>query len=302
MLPPVPTDTRQLQTTMLYDLIEKSNPGFKVSYPPGSVVFGVPSAITLNPDDPYKNDTTVRVTPAPNTTGMGVVSVNYRRVDVGTLFRGMTLKLTDWYSGNPMPVATWLPLVVAKYGLSLTTADLNDTSGSNAIANTSYANMLIKSTSLCYKGTVRVYWTKGLQPLDSLFTQTTRALVGRLYPGGNDFTTPGRKPQGEFLTFCQDATSIAATLETLPASGSSYSDAQKQAIVDFLLANTSRTDWNIGSAGAGSGGIAGSTWFKYSLPNAAIPEANSAKFNRCIVIPGWAASWFAGKLILHYNV
>lgn len=299
MLPPVPTDTRQLQTTMLYDLIEKSNPGFKVSYPPGSVVFGVPSAITVNPDDPYKNDTTVRVTPAPNTTGMGVVSVNYRRVDLAKQFKGVTVKLTDWYSTTVMPASIWAPLVATKYGISITVDDVQNL---NNLSSTSSTTLLLKATCLCYKGSLTVAWTRGLQPLNNILTDVNRALVGRLYPGGNDFTTPGRKPQGEFLTFCQDATAIAATLETLPASGSSYSDAQKQAIVDFLLANTSRTDWNIGMAGAGSGGIAGSTWFKYSLPNAAIPEANSAKFNRCIVIPGWAASWFAGKLILHYNV
>lgn len=296
---PVPTDTRQVQTAMLYDLIEKSNPGFKVSYPVGSVVFGVPSAIAVNPNDPYQNDTTVRVTPAPNTTGMGVVSVNYRRIDLAKRFQSMKLMLTDWSAGTSIPTATWLPLVAAKYGLSITVDDQQSLTG---IVNNNFTTMQMKAACLCYKGSVPVYWTKTLQPLNTILTDANRALVGRLYPSGNDFTTPGRKPQGEFLAFCQDATSVAAILETMPASVNPVGTAAYvTAIIDFLLANTVRTDWNAGATTI-SGGLISAVWYKYSLPNVAIPEANSAKYNRCIVIQSAAGSWFAGKIIIHYNV
>jgi len=299
MLPPVPTDTRQAQTTMLYDLIEKSNPGFKVSYPVGSVVFGVPSAITVNPEDPYKNDTTVRVTPAPGTTGFGVVSVNYRRIDLVKRFKGMTVKLTNYQVASSIAASIWVPWLAEKYGLSVTPDDLT---AQFSIGSGSNTTMTMKAGCLCYKGAVQVYWTKSLPPLNALLTGANKALTGRLYPGGNDFTTPGRKPQGELQVYCQDASSIAAILETMPASvnpvaGSSY----VQALVEFLLANTSRTDWST-AASSVSGGLLGITWYKYTIPNAAIPEANSGKYNRCIVIQAAAGSWFAGKLIIHYNV
>lgn len=298
MLPPVPTDTRQAQTTMLYDLIEKSNPGFKVSYPVGSVVFGVPSAITIKPEDPYKNDTTVRVTPAPGTTGFGGINVNYRRVDLSVRFKGMSLKITNWQSSNNMTSAVWVPFVAEKYGISVTTDDIT----AAGVNNNTNVQMAVKATSLCYKGTVTVNWSKTLQPLNLIITDANKALTGRLYPGGNDFTTPGRKPQGELQVYCQDASSIAAILETMPASvnpvaGSSY----VQALVEFLLANTSRTDWST-AASSVSGGLLGIVWYKYTIPNATIPEANSGKYNRCIVIQAAAGSWFAGKLIIHYNV
>jgi len=295
------TDYRQAQTLMLYDLIEKSNPGFKVSYPVGSVVFGVPADLAINPNDPYKNDTTVRVTPAPNTTGIGVVSVNYRRVNLATLFRGVTPKLTDWYISTSMPATVWIPLFVAKYGLSLTAADV---AGLGGITSTGSVNVVTKPECLCYKGTVNLAWTRGVRPMADIFTDANRALTGRLYPGGNDFTTPGRKPQGEFLAFCQDASSIGSILEGVSLTGQSYAptDPMVIALVDFLLANTSRTDWAARSAATGSGGISNLSWFRYVLPNAAIPEANSAKYNRCIVITSQAASWFSGKIIIHYKV
>jgi len=295
------TDYRQAQTLMLYDLIEKSNPGFKVSYPVGTVVFGIPADLAVNPNDPYKNDTTVRVTPAPGNTGIGVVSVNYRRIDLAKQFRGMTIRLTNYQVFASVAAAVWVQWLAEKYGISIT---LDDLTNQIAIGSGSNTAMAMKPSCLCYKGTVQVYWTRGVRPLTDIFTDANRALAGRLYPGGNDFTTPGRKPQGEFLAFCQDASSIGSTLEGVSLTGQSYAptDPVVIALVDFLLANTSRTDWAARTAATGVGGISNLSWFRYVLPNAAIPEANSAKYNRCIVIQSLAGSWFAGKIIIHYKV
>lgn len=298
MLPPVPTDTRQAQTTMLYDLIEKSNPGFKVSYPVGSVVFGVPSAITIKPEDPYKNDTTVRVTPAPGTTGFGGINVNYRRVDLSVRFKGMSLKITNWQSSNNMTSAVWVPFVAEKYGISVTTDDIT----AAGVNNNTNVQMAVKATSLCYKGTVTVNWSKTLQPLNLIITDANKALTGRLYPGGNDFTTPGRKPQGEFQLYAQDASAIAATLEAHAVGGVAVGSgvASVLAIIDWLNGNSGQTYWSTASHTT-VGGLGGLSWYRYTIPHAAIPEANSAKYNRCLVIQSITGSWFTGKLILHYN-
>lgn len=299
MLPPVPTDTRQAQTVMLYDLIEKSNPGFKVSYPAGSVVFGVPSAIAIDPEDPYKNDTTVRVSPAPGAAGFGTVSVNYRRIDLAKRFKGMTVKLTNYQVSNSATTPVWVGWLAEKYGLSVTSDDL---SSQVALGSGSNTAMTMKAGSLCYKGSVQVYWTKSLAPLNTIITNANKALTGRLYPGGNDFTTPGRKPQGEFLAYCQDATSVGSIIEGMTNGTQPDASPIMASVVEWLLSTTSRTDWSVKNSNGNVGGVGALGWFKYSLPNAAIPEANSAKYNRCLVIQSTALSWFAGKIIIHYNV
>lgn len=296
----VPTDYRKPQAELIYDLIEKSNPGFKEIFPIGSVTFGAPTNITVDSADPFKNDTSVVVTPTSASGAIGKATVKYRRVDLSKAFKGMTMQLIKYYTASVVPSTVWLPWFAEQYGFSLVASDLT---GTPNIVTGSSTTQTIRTTSLCYKGSFTVGWTLGKRPLSDLITDANRALVGRLYPGGNDFTTPGRKPQGEFLVYCQDASALTSLLEAFTSGSTPASDNPLVvALVNWLLANTQRTDWNTGSATVGTGGLVGSNWYKYSLPNAAIPEANSTKFNRCLVIQGWAQSWFAGKLIIHYKV
>lgn len=299
--PPVTTDYRKPQSTLIYDLIEKSNPGFKEVYPLGSVTFSSMTAITVDKNDPYQNDTSILVTPTAASGGLGKVTVKYRKIDLTSLLKGINLLMTDWYASTQIPAANWQANFVAKFGISVDAADWTYT---GAVNSGTPVSTTIKATSLCYKGTVLISWTRQVQPLGSMLTDANRALVGRLYPGGNDFTTPGRKPTGELQLYAQDASAIGATINAY-AAVSNVPVGETAAIVltliDWLNANTGRTNWST-SASTVDGGIGGLTWYKYTLPNAAIPDANSAKFNRCLVIQGIAGSWFSGKLILHFNV
>lgn len=293
------TDYKADQIDILYNLVEASNPGFKAQFPKGTIQFGTPSVISVQPGDPYKNDTSILISAAPGSSALGQQTVKYRRIDLSAIYRGMKLTLNDYVASGTLPVATWKASFVQKYGIKIPASDIANTA---ALTSGALTNLNVAAASQCYKGTVQLTWTVGPRPFASIITDANRALVGRLYPGGNDFTTPGRKPQGEFLVFCQDASSLTTQLETI-ASGSVplASNSVVIALVAWLLSATSRTDWNTGSAATGSGGITGGNWYRYTIPNAAVPEANSAKFNRCLVIQGWAGSWFAGKIIIHYN-
>lgn len=293
------TDYKADQIDILYNLVEASNPGFKALYPKGTIQFGAPSVIAVQPGDPYKNDTSMVISPAPGSSALGKQTVFYRRIDLSTVFRNMKLTLSDYVASGTLPVATWKASFVTKYGIVIPASDISNTAAlTSGVATT----MSAATTCQCYKGSVSLTWTVGVRPFTNLVTDANRALVGRLYPGGNDFTTPGRKPQGEFLVFCQDASALKTSLEAFTSGGVPLAtDPLVVALVNFLLNSTTRTDWNAGSAAAAPGGITGLNWYKYSLPNATIPEANSAKYTRCIVIQSLAGSWFAGKIIIHYN-
>lgn len=298
---PVPTDYKSSSTDLLYALIEYSNPGFTQQFPKGTLQFSAPSTVTVVEEDVYKTDTSVTIFSAAGAGKIGNQTVRYRRINMAAMFKSMVVKLDDYSSTTGLVDAVWRNSFRTKYGIAIPDTDFSDTpvSGMLASGNTVIG---IKATSLCYKGNFTLNWTKGKRLIGDIITDANRALVGRLYPGGNDFTTEGRKPQGEFMTYCQDASAISAVLETIVNASSSYTDTQLTAVVNFLLANTVRTDWNKNVAGSVVGGIAGMNWFRYSLPNIAVPDANSAKYNRCIVIPSYTTAWFAGNIIIHYNV
>lgn len=295
------TDYKADQIDILYDLVEASNPGFKTQFPKGTIQFGTPAVISVQPGDLYKNDTSILISAAPGSSALGQQTVKYRRIDLSTIYRGMKLTLNDYVASGTLPVATWKASFVQKYGIKIPASDIANTA---ALTSGTLTNINVAAASQCYKGTVQLTWTVGPRPFTSLITDANRALAARLYPGGNDFTTPGRKPQGEFLAYCQDASSIGSTIEAYAAVfnvTAGDNSAAVQALIGWLNSNTSRTNWS-SLASTTDGGIGGLTWYKYTIPSGSVPEANTAKYNRCLVIQGVAGSWFAGKIIIHYKV
>jgi len=294
------TDYKADQIDILYDLIEASNPGFKTVYPKGTVQFGAPAVISVQPGDPYKNDTSILISAAPGSSVLGQQTVKYRRIDLGTIYRNMKLTLNDYFATTQLPVATWKASFAQKFGIKIPASDIANTAAlSSGVATT----VSVVTTSQCYKGSVQLTWTVGPRPFNMLITDSNRALAGRLYPGGNDFTTPGRKPQGEFIVYAQDASAISAILQTIPPVWNPTVGANSglQQILDWLNVNTAYNNWQIADA-ATPGGCVNITWYRYSLPAAALPEANVAKYNTAVVIQAAANSWFAGKVILQYKV
>ena len=293
------TNYKSDQIDILYDLIERSNPGFTAQYPKGTVQFTTVTSVALIPGDPYKTDTSILVSAVPGGSALGRQTVRYRRIDFATIFRNMKLTLNDYSATTTLAVATWKASFAQKFGINIPAADISNT---GALSNNTLTNITVVATSSCYKGTVQLTWTNGPRPFPSLITDSNRALTGRLYPGGNDFTTPGRKPQGEFMAFCQDASLLSTQLEAMTNGTQPDASPLMAAVADWLNSSTSRTDWSPKNSNGNVGGIGALNWFRYTLPNAAVPEANSAKFNRCLVIQSTALSWFAGKIIIHYKV
>lgn len=297
------TDYRKPQDQLIYDLIEESNPGFKAAYPLGSLQFTNMTAITVDSADPYKRDTQVVCSGKTGSGVTGRVTVKYRRINLSTMFKNMSVVLTDWLPSNItiLPRATWTASLAAKYGLSVVDADWNATYGGmtvNAVQPTLSVN------SLCYTGGITgIVWKRGKQPMSNMIPDNKQVLVGRLYPGGNDFSNQSRKPVGEWQLYGLDASEIKSTIEGFAASTAvAVNDASAPvvALLNWLKANSGKTNWSTADSSV-DGGIGGLTWYRYSLPSVSVPEGNTSRFNRALVIQSTSSSWFSGKLILHYN-
>ena len=303
--PPVPpylTDYKKPQEQLIHDLIAWSNPDFNTSYPVGTVTFGTPTSIQVDIRDYYKNDTQVVVTPKPGTGGRGSVVVKYRRINLSTLFRGKVANLNDYTAASTLPVATFQASFISAHGISLLDSDWP--TNLTAISPDTVYTYALQPNGLCFTGSFSLKWTKGKRQMSDMVTDANRALPGRLYPGGNDFTTPGRKPVGEWQLYGLDASPAEATANMeawasiSPVTAGSIQTGVPE-LIAWLNANSGITNWS-NSDSTVPGGLGGLTWYKYLLPSASIPEANVA-YNRAIVIPAIAGSWFTGKLILHYN-
>lgn len=299
------SDIRKTQRQLLYDLIEETNPGFQAQFPLAQLDFGAPSAIAVKPDDSYKRNTQVVIRAKAGSGFMGSKLITYRRIDLGFLFRNTLIQLNDYYPSPSLPKSVWVTSVNAKYGLALLESDI-PTNNINTLPPNSTYGLSIDTSSLCFKASVamQIQWINGKRPMLSIIPDAKQVLVGRSFPAGNDFTTPGRKPVGEWETFGLDASDIKTTLEALAASQVIPADSTIPAVntvLNWLSINSGR-DYFSNKASTAKGGLCGLTWYKYTIPNAGVPEANSQRFNRVLVIQGVAGSWFSGKILLHYNV
>lgn len=292
------TDYRQAQTVILYGLIDATNPGFSTLFPPGTIRFGTAAGMTVDTSDQYKRDSKVIVAPMTDANGVGMVLVKYRRIDLVKMFKNMTVSIDDWYSTTTMPFATWLAAFNKKYGLSLLASDIV---GSPNITTGSPITITISPNSLCYQavGGLSFKWVRGKRPLSSLITN--QRLPGRYWTADpSDWT----KPKGEFQLYgldCSPATTWLESFTSPQGIPNSINSGIVDGIIAFLNANTGYTDWSHAPGGT-TRSIADCTWTRLSLPNALVPEANSVKYNRCVIMQGGAGNWFTGKLILHYKI
>lgn len=293
---PVKTDYKATSIDLLYQLIEYSNPGFTAEFPKGTLQFSAPTAVAVIPGDVYKTDTSVNVSSAPGAGKVGNKDIRYRRISLPVLFKNMVIRLTAYYTTSGLPRDEWRSLFRATYGINIPDEDFASTAGIVAGNNT----VRIATTSLCYKDSFTVNLVKSGRPVTDVITDANRALAGRLYPGGNDFTSPGRKQQGEFTVYCIDASEVFLQHPTLVASGTWPSGGIGATLANWLNVHTSRKNWNVGQHTV-EGGLTGLSFFKYTIPHANVPEANSAKYNRVLVLQSAATSWFAGKIIIHWN-
>lgn len=294
------SDLRKAQQQLLYDLIEESNPGFKAQFPLDKIDFSAPVAKTPAVGDPYKRDTTVTVTAKAGSGFVGTRTISYRRIDCTVLFRNVLAQINIFggVGATALPKSVWVAEINRRYGLATIEADWQ--SVTNLPSTTTYTLSVV---GLCYKGTITVQWLPGKRPITDLIPDAKQVLVGRTYPAGNDFSNPSRKPIGEFELYGLDASDLKATLEALAASTVMAAGSTVGAVtllVSWLNANSGK-DYFSNADSAVKGGLCGLTWYKYTIPSVSVPEANSTRFTRVIVIQGVAGSWFSGKILLHYN-
>lgn len=292
---------------MVYDLINESNPGLPQPLTAAVALLGTPTAITPGGGD-YRNTQIKLIANGDSQVYIGKKTLAYRRIDLSALFRGMEIKIKKKSSREPGSSGSFmytlyelLDDINAKYGLSLTTDDFVDASitRSAAVGADGYyygqANLVCKPTSLAYIGSVVVKWESDALPFSEVVGNGI--LDGRSWPGGNDFPV-GREPQGEYLFYGVDCSPQAATLNSWSSPGANNTGTQSfiewlnSEVGSELLYNVAHTTLN---------GVSGLTRIRYTLPNAALPEANSAQFNRAMVFLSQEGSWFSGKMIFHYN-
>jgi hypothetical protein len=324
---------------MMVDLINAGNPQLPFPVNEMDFEFGLPEVIA---DPGNGHNTRIRVTAKPNTNYVGNVQLTYRRLDVGRIFRNMTLEVYRWIANSGASGATLLqlndlyPLYSEKYGFNFTVGEwVNQAlSGLNGIRGDLF-NIAPITTNLAFVGNVSGKWTIGERTLESLLT--VDVVPGRRYPGGNDFVTPGHKywvtPDGfdTDYSFAKDAleantvaTGTAGAIRGNVYVGDNYGDGAqvtRQYIENNCLKtlkNRNGDFYTVATAGGPTGiteGLSipfrlnGAYFRRYALPHPDVPEANSEFYNRCMVISmadyfggGGPREWGTGRIFLHYNV
>lgn len=318
---------------MMVDLINEGNPQLPFPINATDFEFTVPEII---PETPAGHNTSIRISARPNTDYVGNVVLTYRRLNIGYIFRNMTLLVDRWMpnigmSTTYIQLRELLPLFGEKYGFNFIPEEWYDQAltGYNGISGHTF-NIRPLPTNLAFVGAVAAKWLIGEQSLETLLP--VDVIPGRQYPGGNDFAEINeRKYWVNPDNFDYDYSAHKDVLENpyLPNvvigyDSSSYSQSD-QAFIDACISKLpvrpdSRFDTYIAKAGVSSnqadasshpthgvlmveGGLNGIYPRRYTLPNSAVPEANSEFYNRCIVldIPD-ECEWATGRLFFHYNV
>jgi hypothetical protein len=320
---------------MLVDLINEGNPNLPFPINDTDFDFTLPETIT---DPGNGHNTKIRVIAKPNTNYIGNIVVTYRRLNVGFLFRNMTLEVQKWVansgqaSGNLIQIDTLLPLYSEKYGIPFTVGEWTNAwlTGYNGIRGDAFT-LSPTSSNLVFIGTIQAKWFVGERTLESLLP--VDVMGGRLYPGGNNLDDPAHKywvtPDSFNMDFTEHKDILRHTYINgyfLGYNNSSIAPFQRQFITDVLskvvprehplidktnyVADTSvSTSAGIAINQAGYGykvaplGLGGLQPTLYTLPHPHVPEANSEFFNRVLVftLPD-DCPWGAGKLYFHFNV
>ena len=300
------TDYRKPTDQLVFDLIEESNPGFKATFDITKLALGSLAVIPVDPTDPFKRDTKIRVSGKPGSDVIGIKDITYRRINLRTLMNGMGAIVSRIYSatGNLTP-AQWQSEINRLMGVKIPSASW---STGIAVPSTpawtpgspgSY-NLALNGGDLCYVGTVPFTYIAGKRMASDILGNEP-VVNGRLWPGGNNFGA-GSKPRGEFLAYGMDFSEIN-NLAMIPGPVTIAVGANNfvtDAILARLQAQSPEYNW-ANLIHTTPGGILGTVWTRVTLPNAAVPEANPA-YKYCWYIPAPSTgSWWVGKLIFHFN-
>lgn len=279
------------QLEILLDLINEANPGLMELRDLENSRFG--NISTYTPKDGEIADTALEIYALPGSFYIGKRIVYYRRIKLDNYFANMVLEIDDWRNSTVIPRGEYIPAMAKKYGLSFTESeDLLSTHG-NMASGITYT-LSVAPTSKLFTGTFKLRWTRGKRTLEQILTQDQ---YSGLYWDANYVEG---KPLMNLVGMAIDFSRFggAKTITTGSVIAANSSDVRNMA--DWFSEYTGQT-LDVFKLHTEQGGIQGLNITRFTLPNTNMPEANSDKFNRCLVIAPKADSWFAGKIIWHYN-
>lgn len=308
---------------LLADLVNAANPQLPVALTPTNVKWGVPSTVT--PGSGQIQDTSIKVTALATSQYIGNTSLTYRRINFANLFRSIPIRI-DKYSpaatgSSPYKISDLLGAINAKYGLSLTAADIvdaqlpagntnaNPTIGLPAGTRNSSVTVAAAATSYAFEGSFTLYWVQAPQDISTMIT-TTSLEQARVWPGNRNVVDSSIYVV-DLDTYSIDWTDIL--VNTIApgqlANGTVLvGNAGWNAFVAALNTATGKTYTNTGN-GTQAMDLVGSTFgqaidLTQAANQATYPEADFKYFNRMLVLTlsANAAAWGAGKMYLHYNV
>lgn len=313
---------------LLADLVNAANPSLPVALTPTNVKWGTPSAVT--PSGGAIQDTSIKVTALASSQYIGNTTLTYRRINFSNLFRALPVRI-DKYSHatqgtSPYKISDLLGAINAKYGLSLTTADIVDASlpGGNTNANptiglpagtwNSSVTVQAAANSYAFEGSFTLYWVQAPQDLSTLIT-TTSLESARLWPGNRN-VVDNTIYVVNLDTYSQDFTAYlgtGGTINTAAIAGgtiplASTNNANMNALIAAINTLSGKTYTNTGN-GSQAMDLVGATLsnvidLSQTANQTTYPEADYKYFNRLLIVtlPSAASVWGAGTLYLHYNV
>jgi len=279
------------QIDLLYNLINESNPGLLEPRDLVNTRLGLP--FNRTPAAGEIADTSLELYATPESFYIGKQIVHYRRIDVSRLFANMTIKIDRWTPSGSIDRTILREQINQLFGLTLVDDDLPNTTW----GGTTY-NVDILPTSLTYKGRFRFTYTRGKRALDQILPANVETFQSRFW----DSRYVEGKPLLSLVNVGLDFSAYGAVAGNISnnwtINGSDFRLNQligwyRQVSGIMLDANKPHTE---------VGGIGGLVFTRFSLPNINAPEGNTNRFNRVILISSRDDSWFAGKIIMHYNV
>lgn len=314
-------------SAMVLNLIRASNPNLPMEITQDNARLLNPTTIPT-PNGGIVN-TELSIVPKPRSGYTGKTKVKYRRINLGTLFRSITVEVEAFSPAPPgsyaFKISGLLPYLNKKYGLSLTIDDIVDAwMPPDSMKNPGYvgrrsSSVTVKANpkSLGYIGSFVMRWLPVKQRLNKVVTVTD--IPGRLFPGGNDFDQ-NQRTRLNSETYGIDFTLMLAEVISNPWGGNPlidymsggvlFGDPRSDILVahGFLLSKINQyckssyvIDKNEGWEDLPNNMNLG-TIESISLPSAKYPEANSINYKKLIVIkPNVATSWSEGVMFLHHN-
>lgn len=297
---------------LVYDLINASNPTLPIPLTPLNMALSDVKAATVSGNS-VVNTSISCVSIAGDYVGRK--TLNYRRLNFATMFRGQILQINRYSPTQTsagvvaFTVYQLLPVINATYGLNLTEDDVNNANiaRGNTLEDgfyTTTVTLTTKATSLGWIGSIPLKWKGAPQDLASMITVTD--LNARLFPGGNDFAAAGRRPVMNNLMYGIDWSSLLATTPYNGYPNGLSNGTQTNAFINavFDQCNTaygtgfpSQASWSTSSNLLGIELVV--------LPSAKYPEANSKYYNRLLTwdTPASMVEQYGnGRNYIHFNV